>query len=449
MPDINITEPSLSNDDFAALGDLSAAGDRYPFIQTLLYDTPLMIQPNKAEILHNVLQGYAVGRPPSVDAAAFQSADRNKSYAVTTGGVAVIPVYGTLAHRAGFLDALSGMTSYRRLHAQLREAEKDPDVKGVLLDVDSPGGAVSGLFELTEHIRALDAIKPVWSISNESMYSAAYAIGAATRRIVLPRSAMAGSIGVIMMHLDQSKQDQKQGKKYTPIYAGHHKVDGSSHAPLSEQARATYQHIVDDAYGLFTAHVAAGRAGMSEQDVIDTQANIFTAPDALDLGLVDAIASYDDALNALESDVRAAGSLTLASASNQSEDIMSAEKKAGAEPVFTQADLDAAREEGRAEGLQAGQEAGRTEERARVSAIVNLESAAGRIDPTLGACIDNGLNADAAEKFLAAAPKPDKGNGFFSAMSAIENPDVSADAGGDTDMTDEQLAARAVSLIQS
>lgn len=444
MPAYESPYKSLA-DDHAGVTYKSAAsemyGDSYPLIQSLLYDTPLMLLPSKANILHQVLQGHMMGKPPVIDAAAFSSRDRNRSYAVTTKGVAVIPVYGSLTHRAGFLDAMSGMTSYRRLKSQLHEAERDQDVKAVLLDVDSPGGAVSGLYQLTDAIRALDSIKPVWAVSNEDMFSAAYAIGASTRRIVASRSAMAGSIGVVMMHLDQSKADEKAGRKYTPIFAGHHKVDGNSHEPLSDSARSTYQHIVDDAYSLFVEHVAAGRASMSKQAVIDTQAQIYTAPDALDIGLIDGIASFDETLDALESEVnRVSVSTTLASASNQSEVIMTTEKN-GAEPQFTQTDIDAAREEGKAEGLKAGVE----QEQSRVNAILSSESAAGRIDGTLSACISNGLDAEAADKFLAAAPRAVNSNPFVAAMNELGNPGVAADAGADSDLTEDQLADRAVS----
>lgn len=416
---------------------------KYPLLSTLLYDTPLMMAPSKADILHQVLQAYAVGQKPAIDAASFQSFSERKPYQVTTGGVGVIRVHGSLTHRAGFLGAMSGLTGYNFLASQLRAAESDRDVKAIMLDVDSPGGSVSGLFELCAEIKRVSAEKPVWALSNESMFSAAYAIGAAAGKVLAQRTAMAGSIGVIMMHLDQSKANEKSGRKYTPIYAGHHKVDGSSHAPLSDQARQTYQHLVDDAYQVFTSHVADGR-GLDQQAVIDTQAQIYTAPDAIDVGLIDQIASYDEALDMLEAEIRPSVSLTLASASNQTEKSMSKEEKPGVQAsAITQADLDAARTEGREEGL----EAGRGEERARVTSILGLESAAGKIDGTLSAALCKGLDAETAGEFLKAVPEQ-KGNAFEAAMAATANPDVSADGGADAELTDDQMAARAVSLIQ-
>jgi signal peptide peptidase SppA len=428
--------------------------DRYPLIQTMLYDTPLMITPSKADVLHNVLQGYANGNPPVVDAASFRRNDGSRPYQVTTGGVAVIPVYGTLAHRAGMLDAMSGLTSYRQLHARLRQAEQDPDVKGILLDIDSPGGAVSGLYELTDHIKSVDEVKPIWSLANDDMFSAAYAIAASTRRIHATITGMAGSIGVLMMHMDQSKADEKAGRKYIPIFAGSHKVDWSSHAPLKDETFKTGQRWVSQSYDLFVAHVLAGRPEMTEESIRGTEAQIFTAGDAFDLKLIDAIASYDDTLNALEEDLKRTSAFsTRASARSNMETSMSTENKSGDSPAITQADLDAdvakAKAEGKEEGLQAGIEQGVKQEHDRVNGILALDSAKGKIDATLSAAIENGLDAEAAGKFLAAVPASKKGTGFEDYMNNLGNPEVNASGGEGEELTDDQLAARAVSLVQA
>jgi signal peptide peptidase SppA len=420
---------------------------KYQLIQGLLYDTPLMIAPGKAEILHNVIQGYSMGKPPEVDAAAFPSNTERKPYQMTTSGIAVISVMGSLTHRAGFLDALSGMTSYSRLASQLRKAEKDQDVKAILLDVDSPGGSVSGLFDLAAEIKRIDSVKTVWALSNESMFSAAYAIGASASRIIAPETAMVGSIGVIMMHLDQSKAHAKAGKKYTPIYAGHHKIDGSSHAPLSKQAQGTYQNIVDQNYDIFVRHVASGRTSMSEQDVIDTQAQIYTAKDAMDVGLIDQIASHDEALNLLEAEIQQPVLSTLATASKSPETIMS-EKETGITSVISQADLDSAVANAKAEGHETGLQAGREAEQTRINSILKLDSAKGKIDATLSAAIENGLEAEAADKFLVAVPAKAT-NGFTAAMDALGNPEIGVDTGEGSELTDDQLAAKVVSLVQS
>ena len=125
---------------------------------------------------------------------------RNQSIAPT--GIAVVPVYGTLVRRALGLDAASGLASYSELGAMLDAAAADPDVSGILLDIDSPGGEAGGVFELAQRVRAADAIKPVWAIASDSAYSAAYAIACAASRVFITQTGGVGSIGVIAMHVD-------------------------------------------------------------------------------------------------------------------------------------------------------------------------------------------------------------------------------------------------------
>lgn len=427
--------------------EFDAENFHYPLIHGLLYNAPLMIDPAKADVLHNVLQGYALGTPPPLDAAGFRAETaQRKPYRVTNGGVAVIPVEGSLTHRAGWLDAMSGLTSYRRLHAALRAAGDDNEVLGVLLDVDSPGGSAAGLFELADHIRELSAVKPVWALANEAMFSAAYAIGAACSRILAPRTAMVGSIGVIMMHLDQSQADAKAGRVYTPIIAGAHKADGSPHAPLSDSALAGYQSLVDNTYQAFVEHVAAGR-GISAEAVRATEAQVYHASDAKELGLVDEIVrGFDAVLDQFEAVLaapRSSVSITRADARPLSEvNQMSDDITTGGNGAANEAAL--------ADARAAGVQQGRADADSRVASILALESAKGRIDPALSAVIAQGLTVEQADAVLSAAGQPaaQAGNGFAAAMSALGNPAVAESATGGAELSDADRAARAVSFIQ-
>jgi len=113
---------------------------RYPHLAAKIYNTPLMLHPEKAEVIEAVLRGHALGAPPAVEAALYRDAAERKSYAVSAGGVAMIPITGTLVNRASGMDALSGLSSYQTLGAQLHAALQDPAVGAVVLAVDSPGG---------------------------------------------------------------------------------------------------------------------------------------------------------------------------------------------------------------------------------------------------------------------------------------------------------------------
>ena len=82
-------------------------------------------------------------------------------YAIMGDGIAVVQVEGSLAHKTGNLDPQSGMTGYDGIRAKLEMAMKDPAVKGILMDVDSPGGEVSGAFDLADFI-AGSKQKQIW-----------------------------------------------------------------------------------------------------------------------------------------------------------------------------------------------------------------------------------------------------------------------------------------------
>lgn len=435
----------------AEVGGLGVNGvaARYPYLAQQLYNTPLVIDLNKADALHMVLQGHAVGNPPPVDAAVeYRQTNNRAAYPVTAEGVAVIQVLGSLMHRALPLEALSGLTSYQRLDALLSAAASDSEVKGILLDVDSPGGGVHGLFDLAAKIRRIAEVKPVWGIANESAMSGGYAILSAADRVIAPETSLTGSIGVVMLHLDMSKANDRAGRKYTPIIAGHRKVDGASFAPLSEGARDKYQSMVNTVYDLFTGYVERTRP-MSLQSVIDTQADIYQGIEAEALGLIDEIGTFEETVLALGADLksRSSASINLATASHSIEGKkMSETDNNGGATGFAQADLDAAREQGRVEG----REQGMADERARVSAIVDHQKAGANFAQAANA-IKTGLSVEQAQGVLDAMPEAaaqGPANDFAKVMTAMGNPDVSDVVGSDGVPDDEARAARAVSFIQ-
>jgi signal peptide peptidase SppA len=254
--------------------------------------TPLLIARSKLDVILSVL-GPRIGLP-DIDAAVPLPAPKTSTGAEQTG-IAIIPVYGTLVRRALGLEAASGLTSYGEIAARLDAALADPQVSGILLDLDSPGGEAGGVFELAERIRAANAIKPVWAHANDSAYSAAYAIAAAASRLTLSQTAGVGSIGVIALHVDQSIKDAKDGMAYTAIYAGHHKNDFSPHAPLSPQAASTLQSEVDRLYGIFVSQVAQMR-GLDSDAVRATEAGLLFGEAAVTAGLADAVMGFDQVL---------------------------------------------------------------------------------------------------------------------------------------------------------
>ena len=262
-----------------------------PHLASRLYGTPLLLARSKLEIILSVL-GERIGWP-DINAAVALPQSRPMIEAPT--GIAVIPIIGTLVRRTLGLEPMSGFTSYAEIGGMVDAAVADPNVEGILLDIDSPGGEAGGVFELGEQIRAADAVKPVWAIASDAAFSAAYAIACGASRVAVTRTGGVGSIGVIAMHVDQSVRDAQEGYRYTAITAGDQKNDFSPHEPLDKNATARLQAEVDRLYGMFVDHVA-GMRKLDNQAVKATEAGVYFGSDAVTAGLADAVGNLDGVL---------------------------------------------------------------------------------------------------------------------------------------------------------
>jgi signal peptide peptidase SppA len=263
-----------------------------PHLATRLFGVPLAIHRPKLDVILSVL-GHRVGLTELAAPAGFTPPAR--AAPIQTPKVAVIPIHGTLVRRTVGLEAESGLTSYAGLAAQLDAALASPDVSAILLDIDSPGGESSGVFDLADRIRAATQIKPVWAVANDMAFSAAYALASAASKVFVSRTGGVGSIGVIAMHVDQSAKDAQDGVRYTAVFAGDRKNDLNPHQPISDQAHAQLQSEVNRIYGLFVETVARHR-GLEPATVRDTEAGLFFGQAAVGIGLADAIGTFDDAL---------------------------------------------------------------------------------------------------------------------------------------------------------
>ena len=268
-----------------------------PHLAARLFGAPLLIHRPKLDVILSVL-GTRVGLPDLSAPTGFVQPDRSAALADTgaaQSGIAVIPIYGTLVRRTQGLEAQSGLTSYAGITQSLETALADPSVAAILLDIDSPGGESSGVFDLADRIRAATAIKPVWAVANDMAFSAAYALGSAASRLIVSRTGGVGSIGVIAMHVDQSVKDQQDGIAYTAVFAGDRKNDLNPHAPISGEAHSFLQGEVNRIYDLFATTVAKHR-GMGVNTIKGTQAALFFGADAVASGLADDVGTLDDAI---------------------------------------------------------------------------------------------------------------------------------------------------------
>ncbi|MDP1620502.1 MAG: S49 family peptidase [Hylemonella sp.] len=266
------------------------------YLASRLFGTPLLIHRPKLDVILSVV-GQRIGMAdvpamPMMDMAAFQ----RPPSAVAPEGIAVIPIHGSLVKRSLGMEAASGLTSYGEIAAMLDAAIADPQVSGILLDIDSPGGEASGSFELARRVREVAAQKPVWAVANDAAYSAAYAIAASAQRLFVTETGGVGSIGVIALHVDQSVKDAKDGYHFTAITAGAHKNDYSPHEPLSDAAKTELQGEVNRLYAIFTEHVAAMR-GLDLDAVRATEAGLFFGSNAVTQGLADGVQTLEATLS--------------------------------------------------------------------------------------------------------------------------------------------------------
>ena len=141
--------------------------------------------------------------------------DSDRSYPVTPDGIACIKISGVLTK-----EPYWGTTAYDEIAEMCSDAMNDPSVKAVLLSINSPGGEVGGMFDLADALYAARAQKPLAAISNDSAFSAAYALASSTERIFSTRVGGTGSIGCVCAHIDYSKMLEADGINVSYVYSG-------------------------------------------------------------------------------------------------------------------------------------------------------------------------------------------------------------------------------------
>jgi signal peptide peptidase SppA len=269
-----------------------------PHIASRVFHTPLMIDSKKLAAILAVLAPRLGLEPLAADAALLTEQRSRKPYAVTDAGIAVIEVSGSLVNRASGMDAQSGLTSYEQLGNEILEAATDPQVRGILLRLDSYGGEANGAWDVASLIEEAARLKPVWASVDDWALSAGYLLASAADRIWVTRTGGVGSVGIIAMHLDQSGWDAANGLRYTTIFAGDRKNDFNPHEPLSEGARGVLVAEVDRLYSMFVDAVAR-RRGLSAVAVRSTEAGILYGEDSVARGFADRVGTFREALAAM------------------------------------------------------------------------------------------------------------------------------------------------------
>jgi capsid assembly protease len=312
FPDDKGAIPEVITNKIAEVRAAKRAEKRGRNILAAVSSSKWAILPEKLETICAFLTGWSDGHKASKEEiqAAMMGQD-GVFEAEASNGVAVIPVYGVINQRMTLMAEICGGTSTDRLTSQLRAAVADPAVSSIVLDIDSPGGTVTGVPELAAEIMKLKEQKPITAVSNGMAASAAYWIAAACSSVVVTPSGEVGSIGVYMTHQDVSGALDKAGVKISFIQAGKYKTDGNPYEPMSESFLADAQAGVDEYYAMFVQGVADGRGVTAEKVKADFgQGRMLMAKDAVAIGMADSIATLDEVVSGLLGAEVTVGSVT-------------------------------------------------------------------------------------------------------------------------------------------
>ena len=198
---------------------------------------------------------------------------------------ATIKVRGLLIPSAS-RDYGNWITGYNYINQYLTKANNDPFVDEIVLDIDSGGGYVKGLDDVIETIANLS--KPITTYASGDMYSAAYYLGSSTDNITAEKDSGIGSIGVYVVHSEDSKALEKWGETYSIFRSGKWKGAFNWFSPLAKHEKERLQQGVDEAATLFFNHVAYKR-DIDTMTIADWQGDTFSATKAKELGLIDEI----------------------------------------------------------------------------------------------------------------------------------------------------------------
>jgi signal peptide peptidase SppA len=278
---------------------------------------------------------------PEAVAAREGSELANTRTVTARSGVAIVPFHGPIFRRANLMTRYSGATAISHLATDFTAALEDGDIRGILLDVDSPGGQVNGTQELADMIHAARDRKPIAAFVGGTGASGAYWLASAAETVITSDTALLGSIGVVLGVVDTRGAGEKAGIRTIEIV--------SSQSPRkrvdvdTEDGKGQLQAIVDA-----LAEVFLGRVARNRGVPIDTvraefgRGGIFVGQGAVDARLADRVGTFESTLAELADRGRSRRTaLSVAASLNSEEEAMAEDTKTAAAPTIDRAYLDA------------------------------------------------------------------------------------------------------------
>lgn len=293
-----------------------------PHVAARAFNSMLMIEPGKAAaIMHGLGSrisdaGIHISGAEPIEHVAFSGGDRIGRLGDQLGRrleqnggadrilnvvdkVAVISIEGTLVHKGKWIGSYSGDTSYEGLQTQIIRAKRgarDGSIKGAVFETDSFGGEAAGAFDTADMAAELSAMIPTIAILTDFAYSGGYLLAAAARQIVMPEGGGVGSIGVVTMHVDFSKQLAQEGINVTILSSGTRKAEGNPFEPLPADVAARIRLELDKGRDQFAEAVGRYRGTrLTKQAALATEAGSYRGQAAIDAGLADGIVRPSEA----------------------------------------------------------------------------------------------------------------------------------------------------------
>lgn len=318
-------------------------------------------------------------------------------------GVAVVPVSGPIFRYANLFTEISGATSTGVLARDLQAALDNPYVRGIVLDINSPGGEVTGINELANVIYNARGKKPLVAYVGGTGASAAYWLASAADEIVIDETAVLGSIGVVMSYMDTTERDSKSGVRRVEIVSS--RAPDKRLDPGTDEGRAKVQALLDALEDTFVSTVARNRNTTAERVVADFgQGGVRVGKDAIAAGMADRIGSLESVIAELAGNASTPKRKTTMSTQNGQVTVSTTDdlRKALAAgftadqiTVATASDaaIAAARAEGDAAGRKASTETAVLAERNRIAQIQALRRTG--FDAEFNAALENGSSPEA------------------------------------------------------
>jgi signal peptide peptidase SppA len=380
-------------------------------------------------------QRFQANNPTEYASLLFPTRTQPSERDLVHGCLAVVSVRGSIYHR--------GWRSYEWIERDFIRALENDSVKGIVFDIDSPGGVVSGCFDLSDLIYEARGKKPMIAISNEACASGAFALGSSCDELIVTRTADVGSVGVLSIHWDMSAALERWGETVTLIYEGEHKADGNPYNPLPEEVKARIQSELADTYEIFVNTVSRNR-GMTAEEVRATEALCYAGEKAVEIGFADRVDSAREAIAKFAKKVKQPTQFGAFSMKIKASDLKDRLAKTGMDDeaitaAFPDVDFESEVEvdvdDDQVESPKNPGGQG-VDQKARIKAIVGSESAEGRETLAHHLAFETEVSVEEAEKTLSAAPKS-IGDPLSQAMNNGDQPNVE----GEGDEPEETVSA--------